>query len=86
MTIQLLNYKEQVKEVVVGYKDNKNLIMNKPAVVEYNIIKKFEKERGISVDKLKDDSEFFDYQAKEILRMQEPFLKKIDTFFKNRRN
>lgn len=82
MTINLLNYKKQVKKDIV-YKDKKNLIINKHAAYEYDLIERFEKEHGITVEDLEDDNEYFDFKANEAARMQEPKFKKLRSLLKN---
>lgn len=73
-------YKNNVKENLIGYKDEKNMIMNPSAQYEWHLIAKFEKKTGIKLENLTDDNEFFCWRKEELEKETTPLHKKIMAF------
>lgn len=77
---RLLTYKNDVRENLMGYEDEKNLIMNTSAQLEWSLIAKFEKKKGIKIENLTDDNEFYCWKQKELEKRSIPIYKKIIGF------
>ena len=77
---RLLTYKKDVRENLIGYEDEKNLIMNTSAQLEWSLIAKFEKKKGIKIENLTDDNEFYCWKQKELEKRSIPVYKKIIGF------
>lgn len=71
---RLLTYKKDVRENLIGYEDEKNLIMNTSAQLEWSLIAKFEKKKGIKIENLTDDNEFHCWKQKELEKKIDPCL------------
>lgn len=80
MSERLLTYKNDVRENLIGYEDEKNLIMNTSAQLEWSLIAKFEKKKGIKIENLTDDNEFYCWKQKELEKRSIPVYKKIIGF------
>lgn len=77
---RLLMYKNDVRENLIGYEDEKNLIMNPSAQLEWSLIAKFEKKKGIKIENLTDDNEFYCWKQKELEKKSISVYKKIIGF------
>ncbi len=73
---RLLTYKNDVRENLIGYEDEKNLIMNPSAQLERSLIAKFEKKKGIKIENLTDDNEFFCWKKKNSKKEQSLFIRR----------
>lgn len=80
MSERLLTYKKDVQENLIGYKDEKNLIMDSSAQLEWSLIAKFEKQKGLKIEDLIDDNEFFCWKQKELEKRTIPTYKKVLSF------
>ncbi|WP_429974613.1 hypothetical protein [Enterococcus sp. AZ163] len=76
MSKRLLTYKNDVRENLIGYEDEKNLIMNPSAQLEWSLIAKFEKKKGIKIENLTDDNEFFVGNRKNSKKEQSLFIRR----------
>lgn len=80
MSERLRRYKKDVRENLIGYEDKKNLIMNSSAQLEWSLIAEFEKQKGVKIEDLIDDNEFFYWKQKELEKRTTPTYKKVLSF------
>lgn len=80
MSERLMVYKNDVKSKLIAYEDEKNLVINPVVQLEWSLIGKFEQEKGIKIENLADDNEYFSWKNKELEKRTTPLLKKICAF------